>query len=110
MLAEPDQGNGNPALCAEMTAALARWKAEKVEAGVKLVAAYQMGMPMERKEADEPIAPEFTPPEMGDDPRFLKLLVATLETGLNVSTGTDFATQSALESATVTFNALFPKP
>ena len=63
------------------------------------------GYGKEPAETGEPIAPE-----MQDDPRFLRLLVATLETGLNVKTGDDFATQSALESATVTFNSLFPKP
>ena len=83
----PDDEAGRAAV-SELVAALARWKAEK------------------EGKLDEPIAPVFTPPEMEDDPRYLKLLVLGLQSRL----GERDDVIQVEQYAAATFNALFPKP
>lgn len=120
LIANPDERDMHDVR--DLDAALARWQSSKVATGVKPV--FRTKEETEKLDGmfneatphfptgnagDEPIAPEFTPPEMDEDPRFLKLLVLALQSRLEAMSD-DLQGLSAETDAIDTFNSLFPKP
>ncbi len=110
MLKAPEEGENDPALCAEMTAALARWeedsKPEKPVFRTKEETEKLDGMFREPTQAERLQAAR----EMGDDPRFLKLLVLALTSRLDALSDSDMNSLMANADAANLFNTLFPKP